>query len=687
MAKNPFKKNPDTDFKEIDKLDQKEAKKQVDQLREAIDYHDVRYYTNNDPVISDRAYNKLFKRLQDLEEEFPDLESPNSPTKRVGAEPVDELKKKKHTRPMLSLDSSLEKSEIEDFKDYIDRHIDEKVEYVLEPKLDGLSVEIVYENGSFDYGATRGDGTTGEDISENLKTIGSLPLQLQSDGEIPKKLAVRGEVLMSRSGFQEINKKRVNQGKEPFANPRNATAGTVRQLNPKNVADKPLDIFFYEMLQVDGWEVHSHWEVLKQFPKWGLKTHRLNKKVKSMSDAEKYHHKLTEERDDMDYEIDGIVIKVDDFSQRETLGTRERNPRWAMAWKFPPKKEMTRLRDIVVQVGRTGMLTPVALLDPVDIGGVTVSRATLHNEDEVREKDVRPGDKVRVIRAGDVIPKVAERVKERGKERSKEFSMPDRCPVCDTEVVKEGAYTFCPAGLSCKAQLVGHIIHYVSGDAMDIENLGEKIVQQLVDREMVKDLSDLYRLEKEDFLQLEGFAEKSSQKLVHAIQHSKKPELESFLYALGIRHVGQHIARVLARKYQDLNALRKAGLDDLKKTQEIGPEIAESVNHFFGEKQNQKIIDRLQDVGVEVQSVQVSESDELEGVTFVFTGELDSFTRDQAKERVEKLGARATSSVSGNTDYLVAGEDPGSKLDDAKKHDVKIIDEKEFKKLLHDSGG
>jgi DNA ligase (NAD+) len=687
MARNPFKKNPDTNFKDIKKLDKKAAKEQVEQLREAIDYHDYRYYTKNDPVISDRAYDTLFKRLQDLEKEFPDLQSPNSPTKRVGAEPVDELKKKKHTRPMLSLDSALEKSEIEDFKDYVDRHLDDETEYVLEPKLDGLSVKVVYENGSFDYGATRGDGTTGEDISENLKTIGSLPLQLQHDGEIPQKLAVRGEVLMSRSGFQEINKKRVNEGKEPFANPRNAAAGTVRQLDPKNVADKPLDIFFYELLLADDWEVHSHWEVLNQFPKWGLKTHPLNNKVKSMRDAVKYHQKLTDERDDMDYEIDGMVIKVDGFSQRETLGTRERNPRWAMAWKFPPKKEMTRLRDIVVQVGRTGMLTPVALLDPVDIGGVTVSRATLHNEDEVREKDVRPGDKVRVVRAGDVIPEIAERVKERGKERGKEFSMPDTCPVCDTKVVREGAYTFCPAGLSCKAQLVGHIIHYVSSDAMDIENLGEKIVQQLVDREMVKDLSDLYRLKKEDFLQLEGFAEKSSQKLVDAIQRSKKPELESFLYALGIRHVGQHIARVLAKKYQDLKALRKAEQEDLEKTQEIGPEIAESVTHYFKEKQNQKIIDRLQDVGVQVQSVQVSESDELEGLTFVFTGELDAFTRDEAKERVEKMGARATSSVSGNTDYLVAGEDPGSKMDDAKKHDVKIIDEKEFKKLLHDSGG
>lgn len=684
-SKNPYKTNPSTKFKDVSKLKKQEAEEQIEQLREAIDYHDYRYYTQNDPVISDRKYDELFKRLQDLEAEFPEFQSPNSPTKRVGAEPLDELKKKQHTRPMLSLDSALEPGNIKNFDEYVHRHIDQTVDYVLEPKLDGLSVEIVYANGDFEYGATRGDGRTGEDISENLKTIGAVPLKLQSDGKLPSRLAVRGEVLMSRSGFQELNKTRVEQGKDPFANPRNAAAGIVRQLDPKQVADKPLTIFFYELLQAEDYDAPGHWQVLQQFPKWGLKTHPRNKKVKSLKDVQNYHEKLTEERDDLDYEIDGIVIKVNDFAQRETLGTRERNPRWAMAWKFPPQKKVTRLRDIVVQVGRTGMLTPVALLDPVDIGGVTVSRATLHNEDEVKKKDVRPGDKVRVIRAGDVIPEIAERVNERGKKRGDEFSMPSHCPVCDTEVIREGAYYFCPAGLSCQAQLVGHIIHYVSSDAMDIENLGEKIVQQLVDRDMINDLADLYHLEIEDVLRLAGFAEKSSQKLIDAIQSSKNPPLDTFLYALGIRHVGQHIARVLARQFHSLDQVRKATLNDFKETRKVGPEIAESVYHFFQEPENQKIIDRLLDAGVQVKQVKGAHKSELEGMTFVFTGELDDFTRDEAQEAVEQLGGRATSSVSSNTDYVVVGENPGSKYDDAKEQDAEIIDENKFKSLIQQS--
>lgn len=682
--KNRFKKNPLTKFTDVEELSEKKAAQEAAELREAIEYHNYLYYVKNRPGISDEVFDILFHRLQELERSFPGLQTPSSPTRRVGAEPVDFLKKVEHTTPMLSLDSALEEKKVKDFDDFIRRNGGgEKVEYVVEPKLDGLSVEIVYREGLFQYGATRGDGRVGEDISENLKTIGSVPLQLQRDEKLPAFLAVRGEVLMTRQGFQELNRKRIQRGEEPFANPRNAAAGTVRQLDPRKVADKPLEVFFYDILKSDGSRFSSHWQTLRQFPKWGLKVNPLNKKCSSFEQLKSYRDHLTNQRDNLNYEIDGIVIKVDSYEQREKLGYRERNPRWAVAWKFPPKKEVTTLVDIVVQVGRTGMLTPVALLDPVNVGGVTVSRATLHNADEVKKKDVRPGDRVRVIRAGDVIPEVVERIEEPRKKRSREFSMPRRCPVCGARVVREGAYYFCPANLACPAQLVGRIIHYVSRDAMDIGNLGDKIVKQLVDRGMVNDLADLYHLTVDDLMQLEGFAEKSAHNLYREIQNSKNPRLDKFLYALGIRHVGQHIARVLAEKYGTLDSLREVSYDDLLDTPEIGPEIAESIRNFFVQEENQNIIRRLVEAGVNIRSMRRPEELPLQGKTFVFTGELQNYTRAQAEELVESLGGRAASSVSGNTDYVVAGKSPGSKLNKAREAGVQIVDESEFDKLLN----
>ncbi|MEJ2637688.1 MAG: NAD-dependent DNA ligase LigA, partial [Calditrichia bacterium] len=677
--KNPFMKNPSLKFKPVDNLDKKEAESEIANLREAIEHHNYLYYVKNSPEISDEAFDKLFHRLQDLEKAFPDLQSPNSPTRRVGAKPVDALKKVEHTAPLLSLDSALEEGKIANFDDFVHRNAgQEKIEYVLEPKMDGLSVEIVYEKGTFRYGATRGDGQVGEDISENLKTIGSVPLHLRRDGELPSFIAVRGEILLSKKGFQELNKQRVEVGDEPFANPRNAAAGIVRQLDSKKVAGKPLVVFFYDILKIEGVSFSSHWQELEKFPEWGFRTNPLNSRCASMEEVKKFHQNLIDKRDELDYEIDGIVIKLDNLEARNKLGMRERNPRWAMAWKFPPKKEVTVLQDIVVSVGRTGMLTPVALLDPVNVGGVTVSRATLHNEDEVKKKDVRPGDKVRVIRAGDVIPEVVERIEEKGKKRGKEFSMPSRCPVCGTKVVREGAYYFCPNGLACRAQLVGHIIHYVSRNAMDIENLGEKIVRRFVERSMVKDLADLYHLSVDDILEVEGFAEKSATQLYNAIQNAKNPRFERFLYALGIRHVGEHIARVLAREFKTLDSLKRAELKDLQETNEIGPEIAESVYTFFHEKENMRILDRLLDAGLKIQGAEAAATGILEGKTFVFTGELENYTREEAKELVESLGGRATSSVSGNTDYVVVGANPGSKLNDAREHNVEILEEQAF---------
>jgi DNA ligase (NAD+) len=685
MAKNrDFKKNPSTRFQDADDLSKEDAKKEIEALREGIEFHDHKYYVENDPVISDTVYDKLFHRLRELEEAFPDLRSDNSPTQRVGAEPLDELKRIEHTAPMLSLNAALEQNEFDEFHDFVKRKAGGKrIRYVLEPKFDGVSVEIVYEEGWFQYGATRGDGQHGEDVSANLRTIGSVPLTLRSNGKPPKLLAVRGEVFLPRAGFQSMNRERIERGDDPYANPRNAAAGILRRLESKVVARYPLDVFFYDVLKVEGDEFETHWDELRRFAKWGLKTDPHVDRCSSKKDVAAYHKKLAEERDDLPYEVDGIVIKLDDKVLWEELGTRHRSPRWALAWKFSPREEVTTLEEIVVQVGRTGKLTPVALLQPADVGGVTVSRATLHNESEAQKKDLRRGDKVRIARAGDVIPEVVDRVKQPGKERSKPFQMPKSCPVCGTEIVREGAYHICPNGLSCKPQLIGRIFHYGSRAALDIEGLGEETARDLVEKGFVSNLADLYELSVEDLKQLEGFADKSAKKLHKAIQDTKKRRLDRFLYALGIRHVGERVARILAQEFESLANLRKAGLDDLKRLPDIGPEIAHSVHTFFQEEENRKVLKRMQQLGVDVQDMPAKPKKQtLKDKKFVFTGELDNYTRSEAKEAVERLGGRATSSVSGETDYVVVGENPGSKLDDAKDEGIEILDEEQFEQLL-----
>lgn len=684
--KNPYMKTPFPDFDNPENMNKKHASAELEDLREAIEHHNHLYYVENDPDISDKAYDRLFDRLQKLETEFPSLDSDTSPTKKVGAPPLDSLKKKDHVKPMLSLKSSPEEEEVKSFfEDVQKKSKEDKPVFILEPKFDGFSLEIVYENGEFSYAATRGDGITGEDVSKNAKTIGSLPLRLKNKDEMPATLAVRGEVFLPLDGFEKLNKERIENGKDAFANARNAAAGLVRQLDSKKVADKPLDIFVYEIMNSGDVESDYHHDVRKKLETWGFHINDKSKKCKTFSEIKTYYNTIADQRENLPYEIDGVVIKLDDLSMREKLGTRERNPRWAFAWKFRAKKEVTKLRDIVVQVGRTGILTPVALLDPVEIGGVTVSRASLHNEKELKKKDVRPGDKVRVERAGDVIPEVTERV-EKSKKRGKEFSMPKHCPVCNTEVVQEGAYTICPAGWSCRAQLKGRIEHFASKKAMNIESLGEKVAAQLVDNGFVKTLPDLYRLDKDRLKELEGFADKSAGRLKDEIEKSKKVSLTRYLYALGIRHVGEHVARLLADEFEDFDAVRNAGYDELVNLSEIGPEIAESIKHFFSTEDNQKLLTDMEDLGLDIQSGGRRQSHVLDGLTIVLTGELDNYTRDEAKEKIEKLGGNATSSVSGNTDYLVKGKDPGSKLEDAKEHDVQVIDEKAFTSLLKNGG-
>jgi DNA ligase (NAD+) len=678
------KKKPDTDFSDIDALSEKQAAEEVQSLRETIAHHDYLYYVKNRPEISDAAYDKLFQRLQDLEEAFPGLHSPDSPTVRVGVEPVSKLAKVRHRAPLLSLQATLQPERVESFVETIQaRAKQNKVNWCLEPKFDGLSVEVVYEAGRFQSGSTRGNGEVGEDISHNLRTIGAIPLSLRHAARAPDSLSVRGEVFMPRPGFQALNRERVERGEEPFANPRNAAAGLVRQLASRQVAGKPLDVFFYDIVSMQGNPPATHREVLERFTSWGLKTSPLNKSVSSMAQIRNYHRELAERRDRLEYEIDGVVIKVDDRALREALGTRERNPRWALAWKFEPREELTRVEDIVVQVGRTGMLTPVALLQPVDVSGVTVSRATLHNADEVKRKDIRIGDRVRVIRAGDVIPEIMERVREPGRKRASPFAMPTHCPVCGSEVVREGAYYLCTAGLACEAQLIGHIHHYAARDAMDIDQLGEETARQLVERDMVHDLADLYFLGRKDFEQLDGFAERSARQLHEAIHRAAEPRLDRFLYALGIRHVGRRVARLVAEELGDLDSLMKASAARIERVADIGPQIAASVHGFFSESRNRKVLRRMKQAGVKVQPMpRKSGRQPLQGKTFVFTGALRHFTRDEAKDRVEARGGRASSSVSGETDFVVVGKTPGSKLDEAKKRGVKRLSEDEFLEML-----
>ncbi len=708
---NPYKDNPSTEFEDVENLKKDQVCEQIKKLRDAIDYHDYRYYVMNDPVISDAAYDKLFHRLEFLEEEFPEFEDENSPTKRVGAEPVDELERVEHQGAMLSLNSALENDEIKDFIDRLKDKLygqnkvidsDNQINLYLEPKLDGLSVEIVYENGEFKYGATRGDGRQGDDISENLKTVHTIPLKLRGETvDIPDYISVRGELLMLKDGFQEINKKRIEENRNPYANPRNAAAGTVRQLDSGKVADKPLDIYFYDILEIDGdnteyKEPDSQKAVFEFLERLGLKVNENTARVSGDSnddiykEIEDYRENMKEKRDELNYEIDGIVIKLDNIKLRDEMGTRERSPRWSMAWKFPPKKDMTTLEDIVVQVGRTGMLTPVALLEPVDVDGVTVSRATLHNEAEVRKKNLHPGDKVKIERAGDVIPEVIGRAEDgkgnserddKNKENEK-FSMPEECPVCGTEVVKEGAYYFCPNGLSCKAQLVGSVDHYASRDAADIDHLGEEIAEQLVDEKIIENLADIYYIEKDDLLELEGFAEKSSENLINSIEEAKELRLDRYLYGLGIRHVGNHLSRVLAEKYNSLEDIINLEKTELIEINEIGDKIAESIYSFFEEENNLETIDRMKKAGLQLEPLKRDKNMPLEGETFVFTGKLDNYTRSEVKDMVENLGAEATSDVSGNTDYLVVGEDLGSKLERAKDMDIEIIEEDEFEDMI-----
>lgn len=672
------------------------ARERIEALRNEIRRHDDLYYVKDRPEISDLAYDRLFRELTDLEAAYPDLITPDSPTQRVGAPPLDELTKVPHERPMLSLDSITDREEILAFDKRVRRELakeldreleSEVIHYTVEPKYDGLSVELVYEAGRFVRGATRGDGQVGEDVTINLRTLRSLPLILNADQAPPARLVVRGEVYMRLDDFQSLNRRMTERGDEAFANPRNAAAGSLRQLDSRITAGRPLVLTCYEIMAMSSAWPSTHWEELEILVSLGLPvpapTQR--RRYDSIEGVLAFHAEVEAARDALPFEIDGVVVKVNRRDWQAALGEKSRSPRWALAFKFTPRKEITVVQDIAVSVGRTGTLTPLALLKPVDVGGVTISRATLHNADEVARKDIRAGDTVKVERAGDVIPAIAERVPVPGERRAEPFRMPDACPVCGAAVAREGAYYYCSGQAACPAQLKGALEHFASKEALNIDGLGKKTVAQLVAQGLVRELPDLYELTKEQLLALDGFADKSASLLLEAIRRSIQVPLDRFLMGLGIRQVGRHIARVLARRFGTLDAIMAADRGTLEGVHEIGPEIAASLESFFREERNRRVIRRLRELGLtfnEPGGTERGASRRLEGKHFVFTGGLGSLSRDEAKRLVEDQGGRVSSSVSKRTDYLVAGQDPGSKLDEARRLGVRVLTEPEFRDLL-----
>jgi DNA ligase (NAD+) len=671
------------------------ATQRIDELRNEIRRHDYLYYVKNRPEISDEAYDRLFRELSQLEAAYPALVTPDSPTQRIGAAPQTDLKKVQHERPMLSLDSIMNADDVRAFDTRVRRELgreldrdleQEMIYYTAEPKFDGLSVELVYEGGRFTRGATRGDGITGEDVTINLRTLRSLPLQLRAEADLPTHLAVRGEVYMRLDEFQALNRRITERGDEPFANPRNAASGALRQLDSKMTAERPLVVTCYEIMVQAGTSLPTHWDELDRLAAWGLPIPSLRRRCASIEEVIAFHGETASIRDNLQFEIDGAVIKLDRRDWQALLGEKSRSPRWAIAYKFAARKEITQVQDIVVSVGRTGTLTPLALLKPVDVGGVTISRATLHNADEVARKDVRVGDTVKVERAGDVIPAITERISVPGQQRAEPFGMPDRCPVCDSAVAREGAYSYCSGKAACPAQVRGVLEHFASKHALNIAGLGRKTAAQLVDSGLVNNLADLFALTKDDVLKLEGFADRSASMFMEAIERSKHVSLERFLYGLGIRQVGEHTAKVLSRRFGSLDAVMAADHAAFENVHEIGPETASSLESFFQEAHNRAIIDRLRRLGLTITMAaghgHAGQSRSLQGKVFVFTGGLTEITRENAKRRVEELGARVTSRVSKHTDYVVVGVEPGSKLDDAKRLGVATLAEPDFLALL-----
>jgi DNA ligase (NAD+) len=667
----------------------KDVEKKVASLRDKIRHHEYLYYVLDNPEISDQDFDRLMQQLKDLEAEHPSLIAPDSPTQRVGGKPREGFVKVRHSSPMLSLDNTYSEEELRGWEHRVHELSGRKdVDYVCELKLDGMSLALIYENGRLARGVTRGDGTTGEDVTLNVRTVRSIPLsielsKLQKAG-IPADFEARGELLMPTAAFKKVNEERERNGLPTFANPRNFTAGTVRQLDANVTAERRLDFFPYILLSNGRTYFKRHWETLTALDKAGFKVNLNRKLVHSMDEVWAFIQQWEAKRDSLPYEIDGIVVKVDRVALQDELGFTGKAPRWAIAYKYAARAGITKLENVRWQVGRTGKLTPVAELAPVAIGGTTVRNATLHNMDEIGRLGVKIGDYVQVERGGDVIPKVAKVIDDKDHPRGKqEIEAPEKCPVCGTKVVRtEGEVDYRCVNANCPAKLLGTILHFASRGVMNIDGMGEALVTQLTERGLVRNVADIYKLTKADLLSLERFADKSAQNILDEIENSKKLPLERVIYGLGIRMVGERTAQFLAEHFGSMEALANASVEELQNVNEVGPKIAESIAEFFSNPANRKLVERLGEAGLAFKGSKKELGTKLAGKTFVLTGTLAKYTRDEAKKMIEDAGGKVTGSVSKKTDYVVAGADAGSKLDKAKELGVKVIGEREMQELI-----
>ena len=656
-------------------------------LRTKLNDHNFRYYVLDDPVISDSQYDELLRELQSLEEAHPKLITPDSPSQRVGASPLSAFGSITHRQPMLSLANAMNTDELVAFMDRIKKGLDteENVEMIAEPKLDGLGVELVYENGLFIHGSTRGDGFTGEDITQNLKTIGAIPLSLRTeDRDSPDLLEVRGEVFMTLSGFKKLNEERQAEGLPTFANPRNAAAGSLRQLDSAITATRPLSIYCYESGEISGPSFGTHIDFLNALKEWGFPVNPESCIVESTSDMIDFHARLESKRNDLPYEIDGTVFKVNRTDQRNALGIRSRSPRWAIAGKFKAQQVTTLVNDIIPSLGRTGAVTPVAHLEPVNVGGVVVTHATLHNQDEIDRKDVRIGDTVWIQRAGDVIPEVVKVVIEKRPKSASPYQLPSECPACGHDVYRpEGEAVARCQNLSCPAQVKGRITHFVSKTALDIDGFGEKLVNQLVEKKLIQTVDDIFKLTYDDLVNLERMADKSAHNILSAIGDAKQTTFARFIYALGIRNVGAHLSKVLEKSFSgNIKKFMSASTEDLEAIDEVGPIVAETIIRFWSDCTNVDVVESCLSLGIQFESVEGPKSQILEGKTIVFTGALTQFSRNEAKDMAEAHGGRASGSVSKKTDFLVAGPGAGSKLKKAEDLGITILSEEDFLELI-----
>ena len=664
-----------------------EIENKIQDLRKKLNDHNYHYYVLSDPIISDSEYDELLRLLQDIEQKNPNLVTDDSPTQRVGAPPLDSFESLEHRIPMLSLENAMDSEELISYYNRTKKglDIDTDIDFIAEPKLDGIGVELIYEEGHLKYGLTRGDGLKGENITQNLKTINAIPLSLRTNlRSAPYLLEVRGEVFMDKDRFKELNNYRSKNDLSIFANPRNAAAGSLRQLDSSITASRPLSIYCCEPGEIIGESFQTHKSFLDALTEWGFPVNNEISITNSIDEIVNYHQTLEVKRNNLPYEIDGTVFKVNKIEYRNNLGLRSRSPRWAIAGKFKAEQVTSVVLDIIASIGRTGAVTPVARLKPVNVGGVIVTNATLHNQDEIDKKDVRIGDTVLVQRAGDVIPEVVKIIETKRPEKTEKYKLPSSCPECDKEIIRpKGESVARCHNLSCPAQIKGRIQHFISKGGLDIDGFGEKLVNQLVDKNLIRTFDDIFKLNFDDLVDLDRMAEKSAENIFASIEHSKKTTFARFVYALGIRNVGAHLSKVLESKFSsDLSKFKQATIKDLEEINEVGPIVAEAIVQFWSDESNIKIVEECLSYGIEFSQSSKQISQKFEGLSFVFTGTLRTLTRGNAKKTVESNGGRVNSSVSKNTDYVVAGESAGSKLEKAKSVGVKIISENEFMNLI-----